>query len=51
LHDSIGSLDLSRLVAAKRPRSSGGKEPSMMIIGCDFHPRFQQISFLVEETG
>ena len=23
----------------------------MMIIGCDFHPRFQQISFLVEETG
>jgi transposase len=23
----------------------------MMIIGCDFHPRFQQISFLFEETG
>jgi len=23
----------------------------MMIIGCDFHPRFQQISFLSEETG
>ena len=23
----------------------------MMIIGCDFHPRFQQISFLLEETG
>jgi len=23
----------------------------MMIIGCDFHPRFQQISFLWEETG
>ena len=22
-----------------------------MIIGCDFHPRFQQISFLLEETG
>jgi len=51
LHDSVGSLDLSKLVAAKRPRSSGGKEPSMMIIGCDFHPRFQQISFLLEETG
>lgn len=23
----------------------------MMIIGCDFHPRFQQISYLLEETG
>lgn len=23
----------------------------MMIIGCDFHPRFQQISFVLEETG
>ena len=23
----------------------------MMINGCDFHPRFQQISFLLEETG
>ena len=23
----------------------------MMIIGCDFHPRFQQISFLLEGTG
>jgi transposase len=23
----------------------------MMIIGCDFHPRFQQIAFLDQETG
>jgi transposase len=23
----------------------------MMIIGCDFHPRFQQIAYLVKETG
>jgi len=23
----------------------------MMIIGCDFHPRFQHISFLLEESG
>jgi len=23
----------------------------MMIIGCDFHPRFQQIAYLDEETG
>src|ERR1039458_1348468 len=31
--------------------SSGGKEPSMMIIGCDFHPRFEQIAFVDQETG
>ena len=23
----------------------------MMIIGCDFHPRFQQIAFIDQETG
>ena len=23
----------------------------MMIIGCDFHPRFQQIAFVDQETG
>ena len=23
----------------------------MMIIGCDFHPRFQQIAFVDEQTG
>ena len=27
------------------------KEPSMMIIGCDFHPRFQQIAFVDQQTG
>ena len=28
----------------------GRKEPNMMI-GVDYHPSFQQIAFLVEETG
>ena len=23
----------------------------MMIIGCDFHPRFEQIAFIDQETG
>jgi hypothetical protein len=23
----------------------------MMIIGCDFHPSFQQIAYVVQETG
>jgi transposase len=29
----------------------GRKEPNMMIIGVDYHPGFQQIAFLFEETG
>src|SRR5271157_4067336 len=31
--------------------SSGRKEPVMMIIGVDYHPSFQTIAFLMEETG
>jgi transposase len=29
----------------------GRKEPKMMIIGVDYHPSFQTIAFLMEETG
>ena len=29
----------------------GRKEPNMMIIGVDYHPSFQTIAFLMEETG
>src|SRR5271165_3711192 len=29
----------------------GRKEPDMMIIGIDYHPSFQTIAFLIEETG
>jgi len=29
----------------------GRKEPDMMIIGVDYHPSFQTIAFLIEETG
>jgi hypothetical protein len=29
----------------------GRKEPSMIIIGVDYHPSFQTIAFLMEETG
>jgi hypothetical protein len=32
-------------------RRLGRKESVMMIIGVDYHPSFQQISFLMEETG
>jgi hypothetical protein len=47
--DSVGSLDRSRLWLLDDQRL-GRKEPNMMI-GVDYHPSFQQIAFLVEETG
>src|SRR5271165_1812590 len=29
----------------------GKKEPSMLIVGCDFHPSWQQIAVFDSETG
>ena len=43
-------LSLSTLVALNDQRS-GEREPSMLIIGCDFHPTFQQIAYTDMETG
>src|SRR4029077_18437249 len=37
-------------VVVQRPRL-GRKEPDMLIIGVDYHPSFQTIAFLMEETG
>src|SRR6516165_860778 len=33
-----------------RPRL-GRKEPNMLIIGCDYHPSFQQIAWVDTESG
>ncbi len=33
------------------PKQFGRKEPSMRIIGCDFHPRWQQICWMETTTG
>jgi transposase len=30
---------------------SRSKDPKMIIIGCDFHPSFQQIAILETESG
>jgi hypothetical protein len=49
LHNSVGSLDLSTLWLLDDQRLRR-KEPNMRI-GVDYHPSFQQIAFLVEETG
>jgi hypothetical protein len=38
------------LGAANQPRL-GRKEPNIMIIGCDYHPGFQQIAFVDTESG
>jgi hypothetical protein len=29
----------------------GRKEPNRVLIGVDYHPSFQTIAFLIEETG
>jgi transposase len=36
---------------AQTAKGLGGKEPNMLIIGCDYHPGFQQIAFVDSETG
>jgi hypothetical protein len=35
----------------KATKGLGGKEPNMLIIGCDYHPGFQQIAFVDTESG
>ena len=37
-------------MVVRRPRL-GRKEPALLIIGVDYHPSFQQIAFMNEETG
>jgi PP-loop superfamily ATP-utilizing enzyme len=32
-------------------QSSGRNEPNMLIIGCDYHPGFQQIAYVDSKTG
>src|SRR5215468_9955347 len=49
--DNVGSyarVDFGE--CANQPRL-GRKEPNMIIIGMDYHPSFQQIAFVDNETG
>src|ERR1700748_2701618 len=41
----------SKLWRRKPTKGLGGKEPNMLIIGCDYHPGFQQIAFVDTDTG
>jgi hypothetical protein len=43
-------LDPSRLWFID-DRRLGRKEPNMVLIGVDYHPSFQTMAFLIEETG
>jgi transposase len=36
---------------AQTTKGLGGKEPNMLIIGCDYHPGFQQIALVDTDTG
>jgi transposase len=36
---------------AQTTKGLEAKEPNMLIIGCDYHPAFQQIAFMDTETG
>src|SRR5205085_10383249 len=49
--NNVGSRGPSRLWRRKPTKGLGGKEPNMLIIGCDYHPGFQQIAFVDTETG
>src|SRR5437868_6434504 len=49
--NNVGSRGPSRLWRRKPTKRLGRKEPNMLIIGCDYHPGFQQIAFLDSESG
>src|SRR5262245_37022980 len=36
---------------ARTTKGLGGKEPNILIIGCNYHPGFQQIAMLDNENG
>jgi len=53
LDDGVGSFRRVNLVAVKRSRlgRKGPSPPQRVIIGCDFHTRYQQIAMMDEATG
>src|SRR5437899_12859933 len=49
-HNNVGSRTRVNFGGANQPRL-GRKEPNMIIIGCDYHPGFQQIAFVDTDSG
>jgi hypothetical protein len=50
-HNNVGSQARVDFGGANQPKDLGRKEPNMRIIGCDYHPGFQQIAFVDTDTG
>src|SRR2546422_3885986 len=48
--NNVGSHARVNFGGANQPRL-GRKEPNMIIIGCDYHPGFQQIAFVDTDSG
>src|SRR5437899_8106074 len=49
-HNNVGCHARVNFGGASQPRR-GRKETNMIIIGCDYHPGFQQIAFVDTDTG
>jgi transposase len=50
LHNDVGSIVASTLVVCEDDQGSEGANV-MLIIGCDFHPGFQQVAIFDKQTG
>src|ERR1700751_3202801 len=50
LHNDVGSIAASTMVAAKETKALREGANVMLIIGCDFHPGFQQIAIFDNQT-
>jgi transposase len=50
LHNDVGSVQRVNWFAAKQTKAREGANV-MLIIGCDFHPRFQQIAIFDNPRG
>ena len=50
MDDVVGFFDRVDLVAVN-DQGSEGRSRAMMIIGCDFHTRYQQIAMLDDANG
>ena len=50
MDDGVGSFDRVDLVAVD-DQGSEERSRAMMIIGCDFHARYQQIAMMNDATG
>jgi len=50
LHNDVGSVQRVNWFAAKQTKAREGANV-MLIIGCDFHPGFQQVAIFDKQTG